>query len=302
MVEIFAQAMVAAGFALMVYNIYRLVRFIRDQHDVISGNAQRVFDYVILAFVIVFALVYGVIFFQNFGQVSIGFILLSGSAFVTLVLLWIFRQVHAIKANTMEMASALSAVIEARDPNLKGHSQHVRNLTVALYDQLPERLRRQCNRTNLEYAAIFHDLGKLGVPESILNKPGKLSAEEWQVMYKHPEIGVKILDKVSSFGDIEDWILYHHERPDGEGYYKVPGDQIPLGARIIAVADVFSAVLMARPYKETSTYDTCIQIMKDVAGTQLDAELVGYFCQIPRDVIEKCNHALPEFADSEGWR
>ena len=288
------QALVIAGFALMVYNIVRAALFQRDLRDVLVGRNGTIAGGIVLVFLVFFAAVYAFIFFQHLDQISVGVILLSGSAFVTFVLLWLMSLVGTIKDSTMGMASALSTVIEARDPNLRGHSRHVQALTVALHEALPDRMRRQLNRTNLEYAALFHDLGKLGVPESILNKPGELTADEWDVMMEHPRVGVQILQPVASFDEISDWILYHHERVDGQGYYKLPGNEIPLGARVVAVADVFSAMFMRRPYKDAANYDECIAEMRRCAGTQLDAEIVEAFCSIPRDRVLECSRMLTE--------
>lgn len=288
------QALVALGFALMVYNVVRAFMFLRSMEDVIVGGRGKGAGVVVCMFLVFFAIVYAIIFFQDFGEISIGVILLSGSMFVTFVLLWIIGLVGSIKENTMGMASALSTVIEARDPDLRGHSRHVRRLTRLLYEQLPDSMRSQLNESNLAYAALFHDLGKLGVPEAILNKPGKLTREEWDVMLQHPQVGVDILEPVSSFDDISDWIKYHHERIDGQGYYKLPGDQIPLGARVIAVADVFSAMFMRRPYKDATNYDECIVELRRAAGTQLDPEIVEAFCRIPRDKVLECGSVFDE--------
>ncbi|MBQ9043392.1 MAG: HD domain-containing protein [Eggerthellaceae bacterium] len=286
------QILVAAGFLLMAYNVVRALMFARSVGDVLVGERGRAWSIIVVAFLVFFAIVYAFIFFQDFEEVSIGVILLSGSMFVTFVLLWIIRLVGTVKDSTMGMAGALSTVIEARDPNLKGHSRHVQRLTGELYEALPDHMRRQLNKTNLEYAALFHDLGKLGVSESILNKPGKLTPEEWDIMLQHPQIGVQIIEPVGSFDDISDWILYHHERVDGKGYYKLPGDQIPLGARVIAVADVFSAIFMRRPYKDAANYEECIAELKRSAGTQLDAEIVEAFCSIPRATVLTCGRDL----------
>lgn len=292
--DFISQAMIVIGFALMVFNIVSVVRFIQDQRDVLTGKSEVALSYVILAFVVLFATVYAYIFFQSFEELSIGVILLSGSAFVTVVLQWIYRLVSSIKKNAMDIAEALSIVIDARDRDLRGHSRHVEAISALLYDALPESQRRTINKTNLEYAAIFHDLGKLGVAEEILNKPSKLSESDWMAIRRHPRIGVEILRPVSSFRGILSWIEYHHERVDGKGYYGIPSKEIPLAARIITVADVFSALLMKRPYKEAASYDECIAIMKSCAGTQLDADLVELFCTIPKEKVMDCSSVLFE--------
>lgn len=296
---ILAQAMVAAGFLLQVYNFIRAFLFLRSlDDDVLVGGRGKTMGVVVCVFIALFAVVYAIIFFQNFGEVTIGLILLSGAMFVTFVLLWIIRLVNSVRENSMGMAAALSTVIEARDPNLKGHSRHVQLLTRELYEVLPDSMKRDLNLTNLEYAALFHDLGKLGVPESILNKPSALTIEEWDVMLQHPQIGVQILEPVASFNEISDWIMYHHERIDGQGYYKIPGDQIPLGARVIAVTDVFSAIFMRRPYKDSVNYEECIAELRRSAGTQLDPVIVEAFCSIPRAKVLGTGRDFPDTSAS----
>lgn len=288
------QVLVAAGFLLMVYNVIRAFMFVRTVGDVLVGRRATATSIAVLVFLAFFAIVYAIIFIQNFNEISIGVILLSGSMFVTFVLMWIIRLVDTVKGATTGMAEALSTAIEARDPTLKGHGQHVRRLSLELYDELSDHARRSLNRSNLEFAALFHDLGKLGIPEAILNKPDKLTSEEWDIVVNHPKIGVQILQPVASFDDISDWILYHHERVDGSGYYGLKGDQIPLGARIIAVADAFSAMFLRRPYQDAVNYEECVAELKKSAGTHLDPELVDAFCRIPRETVLACSNDLAQ--------
>ena len=103
--------------------------------------------------------------------------------------------------------------------------------------------------------------------------------------------GVKILKPLHTFDDISDWIEYHHERMDGNGYYGLKGDEIPLPARIIAIADTYSAVTMRRSYKAPRSHEDAVEIIKSVAGTQLDSDLVDIFLTIPKAELEKC---MPE--------
>lgn len=110
-------------------------------------------------------------------------------------------------------------------------------------------------------------------------------------MRSHPKVGVKILEPLHTFDKISDWILYHHERMDGKGYYHVEGDDIPLAARIIAIADTYSAITMRRSYKEPRTHEDAVKIIEEVAGTQLDRELVDVFLTIPKEELERC---IPE--------
>ena len=189
---------------------------------------------------------------------------------------------------SVEIIEMLIGVIEAGDSNLDGHSLHVHNLTMLLYDYLPFSYKIKVNATDLEYASLLLDIGKLGVSRNILNKSGKLGKEEWSSMRRHPEIGVKILGSVGYFERITDWVLYHPERVDGSGYYKLKGEQIPLASRIMAVADTYSAITMTRSYKPAYSYEDAIAELKLVSGTQLDEKLVRIFCDIPINRISSC--------------
>jgi len=157
-----------------------------------------------------------------------------------------------------------------------------------IFERIPSDKRKGLNRVSLEYAALMHDVGKLGIPENILNKPGALDDEEWKIMRNHPRLSREILNPLKSMREILPWIEYHHERVDGKGYYGIKNDDIPYPAKIIAVADTYSAITMRRSYKPPRTYEEAVQIMKDAAGTQLDAELVEVFLTIPRERLLSC--------------
>ncbi|MCR5775427.1 MAG: HD domain-containing protein [Lachnospiraceae bacterium] len=200
----------------------------------------------------------------------------------------LFYKYSKARKRSVEIIEMLIGVIEAGDSNLDGHSLHVHNLTMLIYDYLPFRYRRKLNPTDLEYASLLLDIGKLGVSRRILNKSGKLVDDEWALMKRHPEIGVKILGSVDYFDRISDWILYHHERVDGSGYYKLKGDQIPLASRVMAVADTYSAITMERSYKPSHSYEEAVSELRLVSGTQLDEELVEIFCNIPINRIASC--------------
>ena len=134
---------------------------------------------------------------------------------------------------------------------------------------------------HVEYAASMHDIGKIGIPDNILLKAGKLEKDEWAIMQTHTTIGYGILansqSKYMQMGAII--ALYHHERFDGKGYPKrLQGDDIPLIARIVAVADVYDALVSVRPYKEAWPVDTAVDYLKQQAGTQLDSQCVDAFC------------------------
>lgn len=187
-----------------------------------------------------------------------------------------------------EFSNALLVMVKARDPELAGHSLAVRDLVKLLYGYLPQCMRKKIDPVNLEYAALLHDLGKFGVPEHILHKPDRLNDKEWDVVRTHPKIGAEIVRQISALADISEWIQYHHERMDGAGYYRLKGADIPLPARMIAVADTYSVVRMNRSYKMEKSHEEAMEILKSAAGTQLDAKLVACFETIPKEKIEQC--------------
>lgn len=133
---------------------------------------------------------------------------------------------------------------------------------------------------DLFHAAPLHDIGKIGIPDAVLGKPGKLNDSEWALMKTHTELGAQLLE-----GDDSDVMVlaraiarHHHERYDGTGYpCGLKGDEIPLEARIVAIADVFDALISARPYKPSLSHEQAFAIIADAAGTHLDPELVSHF-------------------------
>lgn len=285
--------LIIVGAAIMVTNVYRLVAFIRSTHDVLSSGSERDKRWMHLALVLVvfFLLAYLYVGILSNTDLLLALVLFFGSVFVSIVLTLLNHLMDTARTRSIEIAEVLIGVIDARDSNLNGHSLSVQNLTMLLYRRLPQGLRSAINPVSLEYAALMHDVGKLGVPEAILNKPGKLDDDEWAIMKQHPRMGVKILKPLHTFDNISDWIEYHHERIDGKGYYGLKGDEIPLPARIIAVADTYSAITMRRSYKPPRTHEDAVEIIKSVAGTQLDRDLVDVFLTIPKAELEKC---LPE--------
>ncbi|MBR5965135.1 MAG: HD domain-containing protein [Treponema sp.] len=289
--------MIIAGALLMQWNIIRYAFFLSGMSDVISAGDKKSTALRALGLVLLIFFLLGYVFTALFGKPDfmMGGILFGGSIFVAIVLNIMFNLTDVVKNRTLEISEMLIEMIEARDPNLSGHSIYVRNLTMLLYKHLPFSLRAKINPVSIEYAALMHDLGKLAVPEAILNKPTTLDDEEWKIMKNHPAAGVKMLSPIKSFELIMPWIKYHHERIDGKGYYGLKAKEIPLEARIICVADSYSAITMKRAYKEAKTYDEGIAILKDCAGSQFDTQLVDIFVSIPRNQVEACvpkNHLV----------
>jgi HD-GYP domain-containing protein (c-di-GMP phosphodiesterase class II) len=194
----------------------------------------------------------------------------------------------ALTKRTREIIMTLVNTVEAKDKYTRGHSEHVANITELIYINLPNKTKKKINFSILMDAAVLHDVGKIGISESILNKPGGLTPEERQIIEEHPKIGRHILEN-TSYQSVAEILCYHHERIDGTGYYKLSADQIPLESKIISVADTFSTLFTDRVYRPKKTYKESIDILMSVAGTQLDKEIVRIFCSIPEHEIEAAN-------------
>lgn len=152
----------------------------------------------------------------------------------------------------------------------------------------------------LRYAAPMHDIGKIGIPDSILQKPGKLTPEEWEIMKQHPLIGQRIFQNSKSpiLRAASDIAGAHHEKYDGSGYPRgLKGEAIPLFARIVALVDVFDAVLSKRCYKEKWKYEEGLAYIKELSGTHLDPKLVDIFIKIQPKIknIYDANRSIEEF-------
>lgn len=178
-----------------------------------------------------------------------------------------------------EIATSLAGAIDAKDTYTKGHSTSVSKYSEALARaiNLPE---KEINRIML--GALLHDVGKIGIPENVLKKEGPLSDEEWTIMKQHPVIGVeKVLQPNISLRDLIPIVKYHHERIDGRGYPDgLSGKDIPLAAKIVAIADTYHALTSDRPYRNGMSIEKALSILEEGAGTQWDADLVRAFIQI----------------------
>lgn len=214
----------------------------------------------------------------------VGLIFFFGAIFVFIGIEIQSKMLNLVNETHLETIKALISAIEVRDKYTMGHSEHVANLSVLIC----KKLSKDCDKDMIEYAGLLHDIGKIGIPEDILNKPGKLSDFEFDIIKTHPKIGNDIIKNISGLDKISEWILYHHERIDGKGYYNIKKERIPLEARIIAVADTFSALVTNRPYREGMKYEKTIEIMKECSGKQLDAEILDVFLNIPVEELDKC--------------
>jgi two-component system cell cycle response regulator len=169
---------------------------------------------------------------------------------------------------------ALAEALDIRDTGTGQHSH-----TVGRYAELMARelgfKEEHVERVHL--AGVLHDIGKIGISDRVLSKPGPLDADEWQEMYTHPEIGARLLSR-PEFDDLRAWILAHHERPDGIGYpYGLSGDDIPIEARILAVADAYEAMTAERVYRPALGAEGARLELDAGAGSQFDGEVVSAF-------------------------
>ncbi len=174
--------------------------------------------------------------------------------------------------------TALARAVDAKSPWTAGHSERVTNLAVKIGHELGF---AQKDLDILRRAALLHDVGKIGVPMAILDKPKKLTVEEWEVMKQHPQMGGRILEPISAYADVLPIVMQHHERLDGQGYpHGLSGQSICLGARILAVADVFDAMASDRPYRAGWDQEHALEHIKQRAGEQFDPEAVNALIKI----------------------
>ncbi len=172
-------------------------------------------------------------------------------------------------------------IIDAKDPYTKGHSQRV-----AIYSkEMARRMgKNEEEQENLYYIALLHDIGKIGIADSILNKNGRLTQEERKEMEQHVKIGGDIMKDFTAIKGIEAGSRYHHERCDGKGYASgLKGERIPLYARIICIADSFDAMSSDRCYRKKLPIDVIVEELQACAGTQFDPKLVKYMLDLIRD-------------------
>jgi HD-GYP domain-containing protein (c-di-GMP phosphodiesterase class II) len=173
---------------------------------------------------------------------------------------------------------ALSGALDLRDNETEGHARRVTRYSVMIARALGVGGRELLE---IERGALLHDIGKIGVPDSILLKPAKLTDEEWEIMRRHPELGHLMIRNIRFLGKSAPVVLHHHERYDGKGYPAgLVGDAIPLGARIFSVADTFDAMTSDRPYRKALGYEETRTEIERCAGGQFDPKVVASFSAV----------------------
>ncbi|MBN1794706.1 MAG: response regulator [Candidatus Omnitrophica bacterium] len=188
------------------------------------------------------------------------------------------RSYERLKQNIRQMVLTLANIVEAKDAYTGNHQEAVEKIGMALGRRLKATSHVDVDLETLEMGLHLHDIGKEGIPESILNKPDKLTPEEWEIMKQHPVIGAKILEPIEEFKKVTYVTLHHQEKYDGTGYPDgLKGDEIPIEARIIAVADAFHAMTSDRPYRKAPGFSFAVSELKKHSGTQFDPIVVQMF-------------------------
>jgi putative nucleotidyltransferase with HDIG domain len=180
-----------------------------------------------------------------------------------------------LKANHLETVLALTKALEARDIHTAGHGQRMVELSEEIAAQMSY---APLELETVRWAALLHDIGKIGIPDSILLRNGPLTSEEWVQMRKHPQIGAEIVMNVSDLAEVAELIHDHHERYDGKGYPRgLSGEAIPLGARIISLVDAYSAMVDGRAYRPARSHGEAVAELERCSGTYYDPRVVETF-------------------------
>lgn len=170
-----------------------------------------------------------------------------------------------------EIIDCIVSALDAKDPYTAGHSERVSDMAIVVCNLLKM---KEEDVQAVHIAAHLHDIGKIGIPDSILLKEGKLTDDEWQKLKKHPEIGAEILSKSHLLSRLKDIVLHHHERFDGKGYPSgLKGHEIPLGARIIAICDSIDAITSNRCYRRAHDFEFCRQEIEKNLGIMYDPDI-----------------------------
>jgi len=180
---------------------------------------------------------------------------------------------------------ALGAALDSRDVGTESHSRRVHGYSLALAREhgMPDD-----QLADLAHGVLLHDIGKIGIPDAILLKPGSLTPEEWQIMRTHPEIGKRLIEKIPFLHNAIPVVWCRHEKWDGNGYPRgLKGDEIPLNARIFSVVDAFDAMTFDRPYSKAIAFEAATAEIKRCAGSHFDPQVVESFLRVPLPLLDE---------------
>jgi response regulator RpfG family c-di-GMP phosphodiesterase len=193
-----------------------------------------------------------------------------------------YAQLQETYRSTLE---ALGSALDSRDVGTEAHSRRVHGYALATAREYGM---AEKDLPDLAHGVLLHDIGKIGIPDAILLKPGKLTAEEWSVMRRHPEIGKRLIENVPFLRGAIPVVYCHHEKYDGSGYPQgLRGEDIPLGARIFAVVDAFDAMTFDRPYSKAISFEAAKSEIKRCISTHFDPVVVEAFLRVPEDLLSE---------------
>ena len=206
-----------------------------------------------------------------------------------------------VDERTTNLLDGMVAVLDYRDTETQWHSRRVARYTVRIAQELGMSDLQELR--TIEMGSLLHDIGKIGVRDAVLLKPGPLDSKEWDEMREHPRLGWALLQRIDFLRDASILVLQHQERYDGRGYPEgLQDDDIVLGARLFAVADTYDAITSDRPYRKAQSHGAAVTEMKRVAGTQLDPRSVAAFCAVPEPEWEAIRRAVEnQSALERGW-
>jgi HD-GYP domain-containing protein (c-di-GMP phosphodiesterase class II) len=224
-------------------------------------------------------------------EVIPGAVVLALAGLATLVLMLIVRTLTMERRRSKALAEsygitveALATAIEAKDHTTGGHIERVRRLGLLLAAEIAP---REAKDPQMAYGFLLHDIGKLAVPDAILRAPGRLTEDEWALMRRHPEEGVRMLASIPFLDRGLDVVHYHHERWDGGGYpHGLSGEEIPLWARIFSVVDALDAMTAERPYRQARSYEAALAEIRGHSGTQFDPAVVDALERLDPAVVQ----------------
>ncbi|WP_239454237.1 HD-GYP domain-containing protein [Bacillus suaedaesalsae] len=196
---------------------------------------------------------------------------------IAMISVGLMKNVQKVKEENRQLTKVLANALVSRDPYTLHHSENAAKYSLELAEEM-NLSKDICD--SIRTGTLLHDIGKIGIPENILNKDDKLTDQEYKIIKDHPQIGYKIIEDVSIFNEngVSDIVLYHHERYDGKGYPEgLKEDEIPLTPRIVAVADAFDAMSSKRSYREELDHDYILNEISKGKGTQFNPKIVDIF-------------------------
>jgi len=206
---------------------------------------------------------------------------LAGQVAIAIENARLYEDVRGLSIGTIR---SLATAIDARDPYTKGHSEQVARLSVLLAREMDW---NGADLEMLEFAALLHDVGKIGIPDAVLKKTDPLTPDDWNTIHYHPYYSAQMVKPVDPLQRIIPWIYHHQERWDGTGYPdELKGEKIPLASRIIAVADAFNAMTTDRPYRQAKTREEAIEELRCYSGTQFDPQVVEVFVRLLEEEVD----------------